>query len=106
MTITMTDDMEVLHNLKNSPEFRCRTLPQYFILMEINDVYGTGAFELELIDRYNIMATDSEGRNLISAGTFIPNLWRRRRWIENLVLYLAGGSSLVWLLANSLTFEW
>lgn len=62
MTITMTDDMEVLHNLKNSPEFRCRTLPQYFILMEINDIYGTGAFELELIDRYHILATDSEGR--------------------------------------------
>lgn len=62
MMNTGTDDTEVLHNLKNSPHFRCLTLPQYFILMEINEEYGTGAFELELLDRYTILAEDREGR--------------------------------------------
>lgn len=49
--------------LKNSPNFRCLTLPQYLILIHLNHAYGVGAFELALIDRYTISAVDEHGRH-------------------------------------------
>lgn len=48
--------------MKNSPNFRCYTLPQYFILMHINDTYGSGVFDLEILDRYRIRAQDEQGK--------------------------------------------
>lgn len=51
--------------MKNSPYVRCYSLPQYFILMKINEVYGIGAFDLRLLDRYTIRAKDECGKTCV-----------------------------------------
>lgn len=51
--------------MKNSPHFRCSSLPQYFIVMRLNEVYGVGAFELRLLDRYTIRAKDENGKTCV-----------------------------------------